>query len=54
MAAAGLFVSATDYVKKAGGAVEAAAVANACAAGAVPFASTINLNRIPAPPLTCG
>jgi endo-alpha-1,4-polygalactosaminidase (GH114 family) len=53
VAAEGLFVSATDYVKKAGSAVEADAVANACAAGAVPFVSIINLNRIPSPPLTC-
>jgi cysteinyl-tRNA synthetase len=51
--AEGLFVSATDYVKRAASGVEEEAIANACAAGAVPFASNIKLNRIPSPPLAC-
>ncbi|MGH9027866.1 MAG: endo alpha-1,4 polygalactosaminidase [Acidimicrobiia bacterium] len=53
LAAAGLFVSATDYVKRAGNDGEAQAVTNACSVGAVPFASDIKLNRIPSPPLSC-
>jgi hypothetical protein len=50
--AAGLLVTSSDYT--AGDAAsEQEAVANACAAGAVPFVSDIALRRLPAAPLTC-
>ncbi len=41
--AAGLLVTATDYTAKAGSAVARRAVANACAAGALPYVSDIYL-----------
>jgi endo-alpha-1,4-polygalactosaminidase (GH114 family) len=53
IAAAGLLTTATDYT--AGDALATAeSVANACSAGALPFASDIGLRRIPAVPFRCG
>lgn len=51
----GLFVTATDYTRAAGGAAEAEAVANACSAGALPYVADIGLtaSRLPNPPLVC-
>ncbi len=50
IAAAGLLVTASDYT--AGDtAAEQESVANACAAGAIPFVSNIALTRLPAAPL---
>jgi uncharacterized protein (TIGR01370 family) len=53
MAARGLLTLATDYVAAADAATTAIAVRNACAAGAVPFVSDIDLTRIPAVPARC-
>jgi endo-alpha-1,4-polygalactosaminidase (GH114 family) len=53
IAAAGLFVTATDYVPAGDGADTGTAVSNACAAGALPFVSDIELTRVPAEPLHC-
>ena len=50
MRAAGLLVTATDYVKTAGSAQEKEAVRVALGAGALPYVSDIGLNRIPAKP----
>jgi hypothetical protein len=52
-AAAGLLVTATDYVRAGDAAATAEAVANACAAGALPFVSDIGLRRIPRAPPAC-
>ena len=52
IAAAGLLVTASDYTAG-DAAAESEAVANACAAGAVPFVSDIALRRLPAAPLAC-
>lgn len=54
IAAAGLLVTATDYLRSGGGEREAQAVAAACAAGALPYISDIGLRRVPPQPLTCG
>ncbi len=53
--ARGLVVTATDYTAPADAAAQAEAVANACAAGALPYVSDIGLSvgRLPNPPLTC-
>ncbi len=51
--AAGLLVTATDYTAKAGSPAARRAVANACAAGALPYVSDIYLRRTPRPPLRC-
>jgi hypothetical protein len=54
LAAAGLLVTATDYLPPAAtGAPAAAAVNNACAAGALPFVSDLELRRVPQPPPRC-
>jgi hypothetical protein len=53
IAAAGLLVTATDYVPARDAAGTATAVRNACAAGALPFVSDIQLTRVPAAPLRC-
>jgi uncharacterized protein (TIGR01370 family) len=50
---AGKFVSTTDYTSAGDSATEATAIANACAVGAVPFVSNIQLNRLPTIPLRC-
>lgn len=52
IAAAGLLVTSSDYTAG-DSAAEQESVANACAAGAVPFVSDIRLRRLPAQPLTC-
>jgi hypothetical protein len=53
IAAAGLLVTATDYLPAGDDADTAGAVRNACAAGALPFVSDIQLTRVPAEPLRC-
>lgn len=50
---AGLLVTATDYVATGDTAAIRQSVADACAVGALPFASDIDLTRIPSRPLTC-
>jgi hypothetical protein len=49
----GLLVTASDYTAAGDLAAEQEAVANACAAGAIPFVSNIALTRLPAAPLRC-
>jgi hypothetical protein len=51
---AGLLVTATDYVPAGAAGAARQATANACAAGALPFASDIGLTRIPLGAVTCG
>jgi polysaccharide biosynthesis protein PelA len=53
MSAAGLLTLATDYVARGNTGTASLAVANACAAGALPFVSDINLTRVPALPPAC-
>ena len=53
IAAAGLLVTASDYTAAGDLGAEQESVANACAAGAVPFVSDIDLRRLPSAPLTC-
>ncbi len=53
MVADGLLVTATDYVAASDPQATGEAVANACAAGALPFVSNIWLTRIPAEPYRC-
>lgn len=50
----GLLVTATDYTKPGDAAALQESLGNACAAGAIPFASNIGLTRLPPAPLTCG
>jgi polysaccharide biosynthesis protein PelA len=52
--AKGLLVTATDYTQAGDDAALRESVANACAAGAVPFVSDIGLTRLPPGPLSCG
>jgi hypothetical protein len=52
IASAGLLVTASDYTAG-DAAAEQESVANACAAGAIPFVSNIALTRLPAAPLAC-
>lgn len=47
-------VTATDYTRRAGDASARRAIATACAAGAVPFVSDIDLERIPRRAPRCG
>ncbi len=49
ISAAGLLVTATDYVGRGDDAAAADAVGAACSAGALPFVSDIGLNRLPDP-----
>lgn len=49
----GLLVTATDYTRTEGTALARRAAAAACAAGALPFVSDIELTRVPAAPLRC-
>lgn len=49
----GLFVTATDYATSAGDPMSAKAVDAACAVGAIPFVSDIDLRRVAADPPTC-
>jgi uncharacterized protein (TIGR01370 family) len=51
---AGLLVTATDYVRARDQAARERAIANACAAGALPFVSDIGLRRVDQPPAACG
>jgi hypothetical protein len=53
IAARGLLVTATDYTPPGDGAALQEAVANSCAAGAIPFVSDIGLTRLPEAPLGC-
>ena len=53
VARAGLLVTATDYVGEDDAAASRESVANACAAGALPFVSDIGLRRLPRRPLRC-
>lgn len=54
IATRGLLVTASDYTAAGDEPVAQEAVANACAAGALPFVGDIGLTRLPAAPLTCG
>jgi endo-alpha-1,4-polygalactosaminidase (GH114 family) len=49
----GLLVTATDYVRAGDSAARDEAIANACAAGAAPFVSDIQLTRVDQPPARC-
>ncbi len=51
--ALGLLTLATDYVERGNSAATRAAIAAACATGALPFVSDIGLTRIPRPPQHC-
>lgn len=53
IAAAGLFVTATDYTRAGDRGAARLAIANACAAGALPFVSDIDLRRVPPMPASC-
>ena len=52
--ARGLLVTATDYTGSGDAAAQQESIANACAAGALPFVSDIGLTRLPEGPLSCG
>jgi len=54
ISAAGLLVTATDYVDDGNTAAEALCLQNACSAGALSFISDIDLTRLPSAPLICG
>ena len=56
MSGRGLTVTATDYTRAGDEAAIGESIANACAAGALPYVSDIGLTarRLPARPLTCG
>ena len=49
----GLLVTATDYTARRRGRAVSGAIANACAAGALPFVSDIALRRVPRRPPPC-
>jgi hypothetical protein len=51
----GLVTTATDYTARAHGRATRRSIHNACAVGALPYVSNINLTleRLPDPPLTC-
>lgn len=53
LAARGLVVTATDYTAEGDASTTAQAIDLACAAGALPFVSDIELARIPEDPPTC-
>src|SRR5581483_6307649 len=53
LAAAGLLVLATDYTAAGDRLAAARSVADACAAGALPFVSDIDLTRVPRIPARC-
>lgn len=53
VADAGLLVTATDYTRKPRGRIAERAIANACAAGALPYVSDIELRRTPTNPPRC-
>jgi uncharacterized protein (TIGR01370 family) len=50
---AGLLVTATDYTRKPRGEIAEQAIASACAAGALPYVSDIELRRTPGNPPRC-
>lgn len=50
----GLLVTATDYTAAGDESAAQEAAGNACAAGALPFVSDIELTRLPAEPIACG
>jgi Predicted extracellular endo alpha-1,4 polygalactosaminidase or related polysaccharide hydrolase len=52
--ARGLLVTATDYTGPGDAAAQQESIANACAAGALPFVSDIGLTRLPEGTLSCG
>ena len=54
IAARGLLVTATDYTAAGDESATQEAAGNACAAGALPFVSDIELTRLAAPPISCG
>lgn len=54
ISAAGLLVTATDYVEAGDDAAELECLLNACSVGALSFVSDIDLTRLPAAPLMCG
>jgi uncharacterized protein (TIGR01370 family) len=49
----GLLITATDYTRRPRGRTVRLAIANACAAGALPYVSDIGLRRTPADPARC-
>lgn len=55
MAALGKTVTATDYTRAGDAAAREESIANACASGALPYVTDIELSarRLPDPPLTC-
>lgn len=53
VARAGVFTTATDYVRPGDARDTARSVANACGAGALPFVSDIELTRVPRRPVAC-
>jgi hypothetical protein len=53
VAAEGLLVTAADYTRRRRGLTLRGAIANACAAGALPYVSDIGLRRTPADPARC-
>jgi hypothetical protein len=53
IARAGVLVLATDYTARGDSAGAARSIADACAAGALPFVSDIDLARVPARPARC-
>lgn len=54
ISAAGLLVTATDYVAAGDTAAETLCLENACSVGALSFVSDIDLTRLPSSPLMCG
>ena len=53
IAAAGLLVTSTDYTRTDDRRASGLAITNACAAGALPFVSDIDLRRVPPVPVRC-
>ncbi len=53
IAAAGLLVTTTDYTAAADARAASRAISNACAAGALPFVSDIDLRLVPSAPARC-
>jgi len=51
--ARGLLVTSIDYTRADDDATQRDAIANSCAAGALPYVADINLTRFPASPFRC-
>ena len=51
--AAGLLVTAADYVRPGDARTTRLAIRNACSAGALPYVADIQLRRVPARPQRC-